>query len=124
MTVLEAFQHARGYHGIISMRGVPLVDTMGVQAFRQIVKEQHARGGDICFTALQPPVTAMFKRTGLSGTIGSENIYWDSAQAIIALHEHRAIHACSACYVRGKGCEALRVARDETSHAARIPSHG
>lgn len=125
MTVLEAFRHAREYHGIIiSMRGVPLVDAMGVQAFRQIVEEQHARGGDICFTALQPSVAAMFKRTGLSETIGTDNIYWNSAQAIIALHEHRAIHACSHCHASGESCEALRAARDEASHAALIPADG
>lgn len=106
MTVLEAFQHAREYHGIIiSMRGVSLVDAMGVQAFRQIVEEQHARGGGICFTALQPSVAAMFERTGLSETIGTDNIYWNLAQAIIALHEHRAIHACSHCHVSGEGCD-------------------
>lgn len=121
MTVLEAFQHAQEYHGlVISMRGVPLVDAMGIQALRQIVEAQHAHGGNICFTALQPSVAAMFTRTGLSGTIGKDNIYWNSAQAIIAMHEHRAVHACPRCHASGEGCEAFRAARDETAHAAAL----
>ncbi|NTW04165.1 MAG: SulP family inorganic anion transporter, partial [Oscillochloris sp.] len=97
-TVLEAFETAGDYYSIIvSMRGVPLIDAMGVQAIRQIVEEHHARGGEVIMTALQPAVQEMFERTGLVELIDIKNIYWSSAHAIIDLHEKRMVVGCPQC---------------------------
>ena len=68
------------------MRGVPLVDAMGAQALGQIVEEQRARGGEVCFSGVQPAVREMLERTGLLSKIGEENFYWSAGQAIVALH--------------------------------------
>jgi SulP family sulfate permease len=85
--VLEAFETARDYRAIvISMRGVPLIDAMGVQALAQIVEEQRRRGGTVSFSGLQPAVREMFGRTGLLKTIGEQQIFWSADQAILALH--------------------------------------
>jgi SulP family sulfate permease len=85
--VLEAFETARDYRAlVISMRGVPLIDAMGAQALAQIVEEQRGRGGEVCFSGLQPAVREMFARTGLLDTIGEQNIFWSADQAIVALH--------------------------------------
>ncbi|MBK9712027.1 MAG: SulP family inorganic anion transporter [Kouleothrix sp.] len=85
--VLEAFETARDYRAlVISMRGVPLIDAMGAQALEQIVEEQRARGGAVCFSGLQPSVREMFARTGLLDKVGEQNIFWGADQAIVALH--------------------------------------
>lgn len=112
-TVLEAFETAGDYHTIIiSMRGVPLIDAMGIQAIHQIVEEHHARGGEVIFTALQPNVLEMFKRTGLFDLVGARNIYWSSAHAIVELHEKRLVAGCPRCHAHGDSCQVLQMARE------------
>ncbi|WP_322488294.1 SulP family inorganic anion transporter [Chloroflexus sp.] len=111
-TVLEAFETAGDYHTIIiSMRGVPLVDAMGIQALHQIVEEHHARGGELIFTALQPNVLDMFRRTGLFDLVGARNIYWSSADAIVELHEKRLVAGCPRCHAHSECCQMLQIAR-------------
>src|SRR5262245_61947735 len=86
-TVLEAFETARDYRApSISMRGVPRIDAMGAPALAQIVEEQHARGGTVCFSGLQPGVREMFARTKLLDLVGEGRIFWSADQAIVALH--------------------------------------
>jgi SulP family sulfate permease len=110
-TVLEAFANSRQYHTlVISMRGVPLVDAMGVKALRELIEEQHAHGGIVAFTGLQPTVREMFERAGLSGLVGSEHIFWSAVEAIIQLHEKRQISGCPHCDAHGDGCTVLRAA--------------
>ncbi len=112
-TVLEAFETAGNYHSIIiSMRGVPLIDAMGMQALQQIVEEHRARGGGVLFTALQPAVLEMFRRTGLFEQVGAQNIFWSSAHAIIELHEQRMAGGCPHCTAHGEGCVVLRMAQE------------
>ncbi len=121
-TVLEAFETADDYHTIIiSMRGVPLVDAMGIQALHQIVTEHKARGGEVIFTALQPAVLDMFRRTGLFDLIGARNIYWSSANAIIELHEQRLVAGCPRCHAHGESCEVLKMARERLSSQLNTP---
>ncbi len=121
-TVLEAFEMAGDYHSlIISMRGVPLIDVMGVQALRQIVEEHQARGGEVLFTALQPAVMDMFQRTELLDLIGVRNIYWSSVNAIIELHEQRMVGGCPRCHNHGEQCAVLRMAQARLAHEATSP---
>lgn len=118
-TVLEAFETAGDYHSIIiSMRGVPLIDAMGIQALQQIVEEHHARGGEVLFTALQPAVLEMFRRTGLFDRVGARNIFWSSAHAIIELHEQRMAGGCPRCGAHGEGCAVLRMAQERLAREA------
>lgn len=86
-TVLEAFKNAGDWRAlIISMRGVPMIDAMGIQALDQIVETQRHRGGQVCFSSLQPAVRDMFARTGMLERVGEQNIFWSADQAIVALH--------------------------------------
>jgi len=113
-TLLEAFEGASDYQSlVISMRGVPLVDAMGIQALRQIVEEQHARGGDLCFSAVQPDVLEMFRRTGLFELVGAQKFFWSSAQAIVDLHERRLVAGCPRCAAHADGCTMLQMAREQ-----------
>jgi sulfate permease, SulP family len=100
-TVLESFETAAEYRTlIISMRGVPMIDVMGAQALTQIIEEQHARGGDVYCSGVQPAVREMFRRTNLTEMLGADHIFWSADQAIMAvLEEHRAT-GCTGC-VRG-----------------------
>jgi SulP family sulfate permease len=120
--VLESFETAGDYHTlIISMRGVPMIDVMGAQALRQIVEEQHQRGGEVCFSALQPGVREMFDRTGLTQLIGEQNLFWNSAQAIIALHDQRKLNGCPRCNAHGDGCAVLRAAHKRLGESLSTP---
>lgn len=111
-TVLAAFNDAERYHTlVISMRGVPLIDAMGAKALGELVEEHHGRGGQVCFTGLQPAVRRTLERTGLVELVGAEQIYWSAVEAIMALHERREIHGCSFCDSRGAGCSVLSAAR-------------
>jgi SulP family sulfate permease len=116
-TLLESFETASDYHTlVISMRGVPLVDAMGVQALQQLIEEQHKRDGLVCFAGVQPAVREMFDRTGITDSVGKERIYWDAAQAIVQLHEQRAESGCSHCTRRnGANCAVLRAARERAA---------
>ncbi|NTU80625.1 MAG: SulP family inorganic anion transporter [Chloroflexales bacterium] len=118
-TVLEAFETAGDYHSlIVSMRGVPLLDAMGVQAIRQIVEEHRARGGEVSFTALQPTVMDMFQRTGLVELIDPKHIYWSATDAIVELHERRMVAGCPRCDTSGGTCAVLRQARERLAREA------
>lgn len=84
-TMLEAFETAQDYRTLVlSMRGVPLIDVMGVQALEQIVEEQQRRGGAVYFSGVQPTVREMFDRTGLTARVGADHIVWSADQAILA----------------------------------------
>ncbi|MEF3275159.1 MAG: SulP family inorganic anion transporter [Chloroflexus sp.] len=123
-TVLEAFETAGDYHSIIiSMRGVPLIDAMGIQALYQIVEEHHARGGEVMFTALQPAVLEMFKRTGLYQKVGEQHIFWSSADAIVYLHEKRMLQGCARCHAHAESCEVLRMAQERLKREASSNDH-
>jgi SulP family sulfate permease len=120
-TVLQAFESAGDYHSlIISMRGVPLVDTMGIQAIRQITEDQRARGGNVVLTALQPAVLEMFQRTGLTDLIGVKHIYWSSVPAIIDLHEQRMVAGCPQCREHGEACAVFQQARERMTREADV----
>jgi sulfate permease, SulP family len=111
-TVLEALKSATNFHTlVISMRGVPLVDAMGVQAIEQLIVEQRRRNGTICFTGIQPAVREMFVRTGLLATIGEPNIYWSAIDAIMSLHDERKITGCAHCASQGSVCEVFAAAQ-------------
>lgn len=118
-TVLEALKSATRFHTlVISMRGVPLVDAMGVQAVDQLIAEQRRRGGIICFTGLQPAVREMFARTGLLTTIGKPNIYWSAVEAIMSLHDERKMTGCAHCASQGSICEVFAAAKERQAPAS------
>lgn len=82
---------------VISARGVPIVDVMGIHALEHLIRQQRARGGEVLFTSLQPAVRRMLGRAGLIDLIGEQNIYWSAAEAIVAAHNHHAATDCEHC---------------------------
>ncbi len=87
-TVLETFASSQEYRAIvINMRGVPMIDAMGIQALTQIVEEQQQRGCEVYFSGLQPGVQEAFARSGLLDQIGAEHVFWSTEQAIITIDQ-------------------------------------
>lgn len=82
---------------IISMRGVPMIDVMGAEMLRQLIRTYHNRNGQILLAGVQPAVRTMLTRLHIDTLVGSTHIYWDAASAIHAVHDEIAQHGCQRC---------------------------
>ncbi|MCC7118220.1 MAG: SulP family inorganic anion transporter [Anaerolineales bacterium] len=92
----EAFTDLRGIRALIlSMRGVSLIDTAGVEALQRLSEKLHAQGGALLVAGAHESVKKMMERGGLVQMIGAENFFWSSDQAIVAA-EKRGCSLCSA----------------------------
>jgi SulP family sulfate permease len=80
----EAFADLKETHALIlSMRGVPLIDTAGVEAIQRLHERLHKQGGTLMFAGIHDNVCNIIKRSGLTEKIGTENFFWSSDQAIV-----------------------------------------
>jgi len=90
----EAFARLGDTHALIlSMRGVPLIDTSGLQAMAALERRVAAAHGTLMLAGVHDDVRQMLRRGGLEDAIGPENIFWSSDQAIAAV-EHRPCAHC------------------------------
>lgn len=84
-TFSEAFAKLGDTHALIlSMRGVPLIDTSGLEAIRRLDEQLHKQGGTLMFAGIHKNAQLMMERAGLVDEIGRENFFWSSDQAIVA----------------------------------------
>lgn len=91
----EAFQNLGDTHALIlSMRGVPLIDTAGLEAIHRLNERLTKQGGTLMFAGVHDNVYTMMKRGGLVEHIGEENFFWSSDQAIVEA-ERRGCRFCS-----------------------------
>jgi SulP family sulfate permease len=91
----EMFQNISNTHALIlSMRGVPLVDSAGIEAIRHLYERLHKQGGTLMFAGLHDNARNMLERGGLVETIGEQNFFWSSDQAIVEA-EKRGCGFCS-----------------------------
>lgn len=91
----EAFQNLGDTHALIlSMRGVSLVDTAGIEAIHRLHERLHKQGGTLMFAGVHDNARNMMERGGLVQAIGEENFFWSSDQAIVEA-EHRGCKFCS-----------------------------
>jgi SulP family sulfate permease len=80
----EAFADLKETHALIlSMRGVPLIDTAGIEAIHRLHERLHKQGGTLMFAGIHDSVSNVIKRGGLTEIIGAENFFWSSDQAIV-----------------------------------------
>ncbi|MGQ0604713.1 MAG: SulP family inorganic anion transporter, partial [Anaerolineales bacterium] len=80
----EAFAKLDGIGTLIlSMRGVPLIDTSGLQAMLALVEKLHQRGGTLMIAGAHDDVKRMMERGGLVAEIGEHNFFWSADQAIM-----------------------------------------
>ena len=89
---------------IMSMRGVPLIDVMGVQALENILERQRAQGGDLYLSGVQPAVRSVLDRTGFSGRLGESHYFWRADEAILAAEERQLGRPCPYCDRTGNEC--------------------
>lgn len=81
----EAFARLGDTHALIlSMRGVPLIDTSGLEAIRRLDEQLDKRGGVLMFAGVHRNAMRMLERAGLVDEIGPDNFFWSSDQAIVA----------------------------------------
>ncbi|MEP0806777.1 MAG: SulP family inorganic anion transporter [Chloroflexota bacterium] len=80
----EAFQNLGDTHALIlSMRGVPLIDTAGLEAIHRLDERLEQQGGTLMFAGIHDNAYTMMKRGGLVEHLGEENFFWSSDQAIV-----------------------------------------
>jgi len=80
----EAFLNLTDTHALIlSMRGVPLIDTSGMQALNSLHHAMKKAGIVLMLAGVQPSVQQMLVRGGLEAQIGQENVFWSADQAIV-----------------------------------------
>jgi len=90
----EAFASLGDTHALIlSMRGVPLVDTSGLEAIRHLYERLHSQGGTLMFAGVHDNARRMMERGGLVEEIGEQNFFWSSDQAIVEA-ERRGCRFC------------------------------
>jgi SulP family sulfate permease len=90
----EAFMRLDETHIVIlSMRGVPLMDTAGVEAIHRLNAKLTAAGGVLMLSGVNESVMVTMRRAGLVDEIGTDNFFWSSDQAIVAA-EHRGCRFC------------------------------
>ncbi len=80
----EAFTNLKDTHALIlSMRGVPLIDTEGLEEIQRLHERLRRQGGTLMFAGVHENARAMMERDGLVQIIGEENFFWSSDQAIV-----------------------------------------
>jgi len=80
----EAFSNLTETHALIlSMRGVSLIDTAGIEAIHKLHERLHKQGGTLMFAGTHDNARNMMERGGLVELIGAENFFWSSDQAIV-----------------------------------------
>ena len=91
----EAFANLKDTHVLIlSMRGVSLIDTAGIEAIHRLHGRLHKQGGTLMFAGVHDNARRMMQRGGLIKAIGEENFFWSSDQAIVEA-EGRGCKYCS-----------------------------
>lgn len=80
----EAFANLGDTHALIlSMRGVPLIDTAGIEAIHRLHERLQKQGGTLMFAGTHDNARNMMCRGGLVQAIGKENFFWSSDEAIV-----------------------------------------
>lgn len=80
----EAFANLADTHALIlSMRGVPTIDTSGLEALHRLHQKLKNKGSTIMLAGMHENVRTMLERAGLVDEIGAHNFFCSSDQAIM-----------------------------------------
>lgn len=69
---------------ILSMRGVPFIDTSAVAFLLDYCREQQNKEVTILFSSIQPTVKDMLDRAGITDVVGSNSYYFNAKDAILS----------------------------------------
>ncbi len=78
---------------ILSMRGVPMMDTSGLHGLQELHETLRENGATVMFTAIQPRVREVLDRSGLTEIIGTNLMFWSTDQAVAAFLQAREAEA-------------------------------
>ena len=96
----EEFARLKGAHVLIlSLRGVPLIDTSGLQVMAHLAARIRNEGGTLMLAGVHSEVLKMLERGGLVELIGRENIASSADQAIVAAEAR----GCARCRLQAQG---------------------
>jgi SulP family sulfate permease len=80
----ESFARLGDTHALIlSMRGVPLIDTSGLEVIRHLYERLRSQGGTLMFAGVHENARQVMERGGLVQEIGEQNFFGSSDQAIV-----------------------------------------
>ncbi|MDY3304182.1 MAG: sodium-independent anion transporter, partial [Clostridia bacterium] len=68
---------------IFSLRGVPDIDTTGIQVFTDIYNELHCKNIKVLFCGMNDSVSKVVKQSGLYAEVGAKNFYWSVDKALL-----------------------------------------
>jgi len=68
---------------ILSMRGVPLIDTAGLEAIAHLNETLKRGDGQLMLAGVHDRVRVYMERGGILDQVGRENLFWSSDQAIV-----------------------------------------
>jgi SulP family sulfate permease len=95
----EAFANLGETHALIlSMRGVSLIDTAGLETIHRLYERLHKQGGTLMFAGIHDNAKQMMERGGLVQIIGEKNFFWSSDQAIVEAERR----GCKFCWTTEK----------------------
>lgn len=78
---------AKGKVIILSMRGVPMIDTSGLQCLEELHRLLQQENRQLMLCGLQPQVANMLQKSSLTQSIGEKMIFWSAAEAIAAAQD-------------------------------------
>lgn len=81
----EKMRKASGSALILSMRGVPNVDTSGALEILEFCKEKKSAGVIVLFCGVQPKVKDFLDRAGVTGVVGENRFFWEAEDALKSL---------------------------------------
>lgn len=87
-TVLEKLDGAK--HIILSLRTVPLIDTSGISALRELIERLESEGRRMYMSGLAKPVRDKLQRAGVIERLGEDRIFWSADQAIVVADRYKA----------------------------------
>ena len=67
---------------ILSMRGVPIIDTSGIMEFDRLAEHLKNINCRLMLSGLQKPVEAYLTKSGLISKIGTTHVFWSTEHAI------------------------------------------
>lgn len=70
---------------ILRMKDVTYIDTSGLLALENVIRERKRAGRRVILSAVQPTVMPKIRRFGLLGILGWSNVYTSTAAAIVAI---------------------------------------
>jgi SulP family sulfate permease len=86
-----AMENLNGMQDIIlSLRTMPLLDTTGVNAIEDLIKNLEGAGRRVYLSGLNEPTRSYLERAGIIKHLGEDHIFWSASEAIIAADHYRA----------------------------------